>query len=49
MEILEDGGWWPTGDGRGAWTEMIFPDNYKFVGIKDREERGHQSTFPPSI
>ncbi len=38
--------WWPTGEGRKGWHDgMIFPEEYKFVGIKDRERRGEPVYF----
>ena len=40
--------WWRTGGGRKDWHDgmgMIFPEEYKFVGIKDRERRGESVYF----
>jgi len=46
MEILVDGDWWRTGDGRKGWHDgMIFPEDYKLVGIKDHEQRGEPVYF----
>lgn len=40
------GDWWLIEDARGDWTDlMIFPEDYKFVGIKDRERRGEKVYF----
>ena len=40
------GAWWPTDEGRKGWHDgMIFPEEYKFVGIKDREQRGEPVYF----
>jgi hypothetical protein len=37
---------WRTEDGRKDWHDgMIFPDEYKLVGIKDRERRGESVYF----
>jgi len=38
--------WWRTEGGRKDWHDgMIFPDEYKLVGIKDRERRGESVYF----
>ena len=38
--------WWPTDEGRKGWLDgMIFPEEYKFVGIKDQERRGEPVYF----
>ena len=38
--------WWRTGDGRKGWHDgMIFPEDYKLVGIKERERRGEPVYF----
>ena len=40
------GAWWRTGDGRKGWPDgMIFPEDYKLVGIKDQERRGETVYF----
>jgi hypothetical protein len=40
------GAWWLIEDGREGWHEgMIFPEDYKLVGIKDRERRGEAVYF----
>lgn len=38
--------WWPIEEDRKGWHDcMIFPEEYKFVGIKDREHRGESVYF----
>ncbi|MDQ1282787.1 MAG: hypothetical protein QG666_576 [Euryarchaeota archaeon] len=38
--------WWHTADGRKDWPDlMIFPEDYKSVGVKDRERRGEPVYF----
>ncbi|MDI9617319.1 MAG: hypothetical protein QFX31_08150 [Methanothrix sp.] len=38
-------GSWPTGESRGGWSDLIFPEDYKQIGISREPRRGDPVYF----